>query len=207
MMSGLFLAKSMIFLLCFLSVLNLIQIVCTHYVILYFREAQSVNNNLTLICGSYISNCLQTFGMTVRFLKHSINSDLTYSSGLNMGIKLILGTSLLLLGLSSLEIPMSNANWPTPGAAPEPNSGSNPGYIKHVSLSTVENNSLANNRGNQVLASNDSVIAKQETFMSELAPVRHPGQPPHEVVFALPLRDDERFGLEEQHLPQASQLK
>jgi hypothetical protein len=26
--------------------------------------------------------------------------------------------------------------------------------------------------------------------MSELAPVRHPGQPPHEVVFALPLRDD-----------------
>lgn len=43
--------------------------------------------------------------------------------------------------------------------------------------------------------------------MSELAPVRHPGQPPHEVVFALPLRDDERFGLEEQHLPQASQLK
>ena len=26
--------------------------------------------------------------------------------------------------------------------------------------------------------------------MSEPAPVRHPGQPPHEVVFALPLRDD-----------------
>jgi hypothetical protein len=53
MMFGLFLAKSMIFLLCFLSVLNFIQIVCTHYVILYFREAQSVNNNLSLICGSY----------------------------------------------------------------------------------------------------------------------------------------------------------
>lgn len=154
MMFGLFLAKSMIFLLWFLSVLNFTQIVCTHYVILYFREAQSVNNNLTLICGSHISNCLQTFGMTVRFLKHSINSDLTYSSGLNKGIKLILGTSLLLLGLSSLEIPMSNANWPSLGAAPEPNSGSNPGYIKHVSLSTVENNSLANNQGNQVLAGN-----------------------------------------------------
>jgi hypothetical protein len=49
---------------------------------------------------------------------------------------------------------------------------------------------LANNQRNQVLASNDSVMVKQETFMSELAPVRHPGQPPHEVVFALPLRDD-----------------
>jgi hypothetical protein len=53
MMFGLFLAKSMIFLLYFLSVLNFIQIVCTHYVILYFREAPSVNNNLSLICGSY----------------------------------------------------------------------------------------------------------------------------------------------------------
>jgi hypothetical protein len=53
MMFGLFLAKSMIFLLYFLSVLNFIQIVCTHYVILYFREAQSVNNNLSLICESY----------------------------------------------------------------------------------------------------------------------------------------------------------
>ncbi|MGA8106998.1 MAG: hypothetical protein WB815_10135 [Nitrososphaeraceae archaeon] len=49
---------------------------------------------------------------------------------------------------------------------------------------------MANNQGDQVLASNDSVIVKQETFMSEPAPVRHPGQPPHEVVFALPLRDD-----------------
>ena len=85
--------------------------------------------------------------MTVRFLKHSINSDLTYSSGLNMAIKLILGTSLLPLGLSSLEIPMSNANWPSLGATPEPNSGSNLGYIKHISLSTAENNSLANNQG------------------------------------------------------------
>jgi hypothetical protein len=107
-----------------------------------------------------------------------------------MGIKLILGTFLLLLGLSSLEIPMSIANWPSLGAAPEPNSGSNPGYIKHISLSTAENNSLANNQGDQVLTSNGSVTVKQETFMSEPAPVRHLGQPPHEVVFALPLRDD-----------------
>jgi hypothetical protein len=92
--------------------------------------------------------------------------------------------------LSSLEIPMSNANWPSLGATPEPNSGSNLGYIKHISLSTAENNSLANNQGYQVLASNDSVIVQQETFMSEPASVRHLGQPPHEVVFVLPLRDD-----------------
>jgi hypothetical protein len=26
--------------------------------------------------------------------------------------------------------------------------------------------------------------------MSKPAPIRHPGQPPHEIVFALPLRDD-----------------
>ena len=31
---------------------------------------------------------------------------------------------------------------------------------------------------------------EQKTDMSQPAPVRHPGQPSHEVVFALPLRDD-----------------
>lgn len=34
------------------------------------------------------------------------------------------------------------------------------------------------------------VFIFQNTSMSEPAPVRHPGQPPHEIVFALPLRDD-----------------
>src|ERR671918_2736333 len=33
-------------------------------------------------------------------------------------------------------------------------------------------------------------ILEQRTEMSIPAPVRHPGQPLHEVVFALPLRDD-----------------
>ena len=33
-------------------------------------------------------------------------------------------------------------------------------------------------------------ITLQNTSMSKPAPVKHPGQPPHEVVFALPLRDD-----------------
>lgn len=40
------------------------------------------------------------------------------------------------------------------------------------------------------MTSNDTGIVKQETSMSGPAPVRHPGQSPHEVVFALPLRDD-----------------
>jgi hypothetical protein len=36
----------------------------------------------------------------------------------------------------------------------------------------------------------EEVFIVQNTSMSVPAPVRHPGQPPHEVVFALPLRDD-----------------
>jgi hypothetical protein len=36
-------------------------------------------------------------------------------------------------------------------------------------------------------------VVEQRTEMSSPAPVRHPGQPLHEVVFALPLRDDEKL--------------
>lgn len=36
----------------------------------------------------------------------------------------------------------------------------------------------------------EEIFIAQNTSMSAPAPVRHPGQPPHEVVFALPLRDD-----------------
>jgi hypothetical protein len=36
----------------------------------------------------------------------------------------------------------------------------------------------------------NDIVVVQNTSMSEPAPVRHPGQPPHEIVFALPLRDD-----------------
>jgi hypothetical protein len=49
---------------------------------------------------------------------------------------------------------------------------------------------------NTVLSAQDiepeesDVFIFQNTSMSEPAPVRHPGQPPHEIVFALPLRDD-----------------
>ena len=63
--------------------------------------------------------------------------------------------------------------------------------LKILLSSTVANNSSAMiDEGNIILINNDIGIVKQETSMSEPAPVRHPGQPPHEVVFALPLRDD-----------------
>ena len=65
------------------------------------------------------------------------------------------------------------------------------GDVKNTSLSTVANNSSAMiDEGNIILTNNDTGIVKQETSMSEPAPVRHPGQPPHEVVFALPFRND-----------------
>ena len=72
-----------------------------------------------------------------------------------------------------------------------PSSFAGSGDIKNTSLNTVANNSSAMiEEGSIILTSNDTGIVKQETSMSEPAPVRHPGQPPHEVVFALPLRDD-----------------
>ena len=51
-------------------------------------------------------------------------------------------------------------------------------------INTVMQNSLVAGREEE-----ETFIA-QNTSMSAPAPVRHPGQPPHEVVFALPLRDD-----------------
>jgi hypothetical protein len=44
--------------------------------------------------------------------------------------------------------------------------------------------------GQNIPPEEDEILIVQNTSMSEPAPVRHPGQPPHEVVFALPLRDD-----------------
>jgi hypothetical protein len=43
---------------------------------------------------------------------------------------------------------------------------------------------------NQTASEEEEVFVVQNTSMSAPAPVRHPGQPPHEVVFALPLRGD-----------------
>lgn len=51
-----------------------------------------------------------------------------------------------------------------------------------------------NNRSSSLNLLNESyTIVDQKTVMSQPAPVRHPGQPSHEVVFALPLRDDGRI--------------
>ena len=44
--------------------------------------------------------------------------------------------------------------------------------------------------GGQNQTTSEEVFIVQNTSMSAPAPVRHPGQPLHEVVFALPLRDD-----------------
>ena len=41
-----------------------------------------------------------------------------------------------------------------------------------------------------VLDNGSYTFVEQKTVMSQPAPVRHAGQPSHEVVFALPLRDD-----------------
>ncbi len=40
----------------------------------------------------------------------------------------------------------------------------------------------------------EEVFIVQNTSISAPAPVRHPGRPPHGVVFALPLEMMERFG-------------
>ncbi len=50
-------------------------------------------------------------------------------------------------------------------------------------------------------------IVEQRTEMSSPAPVRHPGQPLHEVVFALPLLNMVKSGLEKSPLLLAYQLK
>jgi hypothetical protein len=50
------------------------------------------------------------------------------------------------------------------------------------------NNNTINNDG--IIENGKQELLLQNTSMSKPAPVRHPGQPPHEVVFALPLRDD-----------------
>ena len=44
--------------------------------------------------------------------------------------------------------------------------------------------------GQNQTTSEEEVFIVQNTSLSAPAPVRHPGQPLHEVVFALPLRDD-----------------
>jgi hypothetical protein len=81
----------------------------------------------------------------------------------------ILGLTFILLAISfGIQTP-SNAQFP-------------PALEEKNNSKTTDNNSIFENGKQELLL--------QNTSMSKPAPVRHPGQPPHEVVFALPLRDD-----------------
>lgn len=52
------------------------------------------------------------------------------------------------------------------------------------------NNNNFSLSSSSILDNGSYTFIEQKTVMSQPAPVRHPGQPSHEVVFALPLRDD-----------------
>jgi len=56
--------------------------------------------------------------------------------------------------------------------------------------SSSSNSGIYTNMSNSTTNSQTLSIVEQRTEMSIPAPVRHPGQPLHAVVFALPLRDD-----------------
>jgi len=56
--------------------------------------------------------------------------------------------------------------------------------------SSSSNSGIYTNKSNSTTNSQALSIVEQRTEMSMPAPVRHPGQPLHAVVFALPLRDD-----------------
>jgi hypothetical protein len=62
-------------------------------------------------------------------------------------------------------------------------------YLNAIAFAyaNIDNN---NNSSSSNLLNESYTIVEQKTVMSQPAPVRHPGQPSHEVVFALPLRDD-----------------
>lgn len=62
--------------------------------------------------------------------------------------------------------------------------------IVFASSDISNNNNSSILYSSSILDNNSYAFIEQKTGMSQPAPVRHPGQPPHEVVFALPLRDD-----------------
>jgi hypothetical protein len=59
-----------------------------------------------------------------------------------------------------------------------------------VFASTDINNNNNNSSSSSILDNGSYTFVEQKTVMSQPAHVRHPGQSSHEVVFALPLRDD-----------------
>ena len=66
----------------------------------------------------------------------------------------------------------------------------NNGPVSTISSSSSSSNQTLDQRSNPSKLLNLKEIVIQNTTMSIPAPVRHPGQPTHEVVFALPLRND-----------------
>lgn len=62
--------------------------------------------------------------------------------------------------------------------------------IVFASSDISNNNNSSILYSSSILDNNSYTFIEQKTGMSQPAPVRHPGQPSHEVVFALPLRDD-----------------
>lgn len=74
------------------------------------------------------------------------------------------------------------------GAAAEQGLAQNASHQNGVIL--WNSNDASENYADNASANSESpTIVEQRTEMSIPAPVRHPGQPLHEVVFALPLRD------------------
>ncbi|MGA9319283.1 MAG: hypothetical protein WBV84_14620 [Nitrososphaeraceae archaeon] len=61
--------------------------------------------------------------------------------------------------------------------------------------SSSSNSGIYTDKSNSTTNSHTLSIVEQRTEMSIPAPVRHPGQPLHAVVFALPLRDDGKIWL------------
>jgi hypothetical protein len=58
-------------------------------------------------------------------------------------------------------------------------------YYSNNNMTLAANTILQNS--SLVTQKEEEIFVVQNTSMSVPAPVRHPGQPPHEVVFALPL--------------------
>jgi hypothetical protein len=63
-------------------------------------------------------------------------------------------------------------------------------YILSNDLNPIVFASIDINNNSSDFQNDNQSFIEQKTVMSKPAPVRHPGQPSHEVVFALPLRND-----------------
>ena len=61
-----------------------------------------------------------------------------------------------------------------------------------IVLVSADTNNNNNSFLSSILNNGNYTFVEQKTVMSQPAPVKHPDQPSHEVVFALPLRDDEK---------------